>query len=200
MQRRATAAGLNLATPYQRLEDNLQRCNNVIVKLLDKSWSNQLQPLELPFDDWLSKLVRAFVAQAPPSIEVECDFTFGDHPAMFDPVRLEAAYTNILSNAVNALTGTDGSLENVSVSDPKIVIRSSQTDRGIEVTLTNNGPCMPQDKLESIMQPWVTTEFFGSAYGLSYVKCVMEQHLGGMEVQNMEPQGVKFTTWIRADF
>ncbi len=199
MQRKAAAAGLDMSTAYKRLDNNLRRCNDVIVNLLEKSWSNELQPIELPFDEWLSKLVRAFAEQAPEDVVISTDFAFGDGTVLFDPIRLETAFSNILNNAANALAEMHHASAVPAGLDPEISICSKQTERGVEVSFSNNGPCIPDDEIGRIRQPWVTTEYFGAGIGISYVKCVLEMHLGGLEVDNVAPQGVNFTAWFATE-
>lgn len=196
IKRKAAAADLDIAEAYKRIENSLRRCNDVITTLLDKSWINQLQPVELPLDEWLAKQVRSFAARAPRSIDIQCDLMVGDLPVHFDPVRLGSAIENILSNAVEALVGDGISAPQSPCDKPKISINSTRTARGVEITLSNNGPCIPDDKIEDIMQPWVTTKTFGSGLGLPLVKCILEQHGGGLEIENLEPQGVTFTAWL----
>lgn len=196
IKRKAASVDLDITEPYRRLENSLRRCNDVITTLLDKSWTNQLQPVELPIDEWLAKQVRSFASRAPRSIDIQCDLTVGDQAVHFDPVRLESALSNILSNAVEALVGDGINAPEVQIADPTISIVSKLTARGVEITLSNNGPCIPDGKIENIMQPWVTTKAFGSGLGLPLVKCIMEQHGGGLDIENLQPQGVVFTAWI----
>lgn len=196
IKRKADAADLDISEACKRIESSLSRCNDVITTLLDKSWTNQIQTVELPFDEWLAKHVRSFASRAPQSVEVQCDLTVGDLPIHFDPVRLENALDNILSNAVEALVGDGITAPQTLIDNPKISIQSMKTDRGVDVTLSNNGPCIPEGKIEDILQPWVTTKAFGSGIGLPLVKCILEQHGGNLEIKNLEPQGVTFTAWI----
>lgn len=189
MRRKADKAGLDLSSAHQRIENSLQRCNDVIIELLDKSWADELQRIELPFDEWLSKLVPNFAAQELEGIEVDCDFAFGDDMTAFDPVRLESAYIIILMNAANAVRLPGEAVSRISIS-------SRKTGRGIEVTLANSGPHIAHNKLNDIRKPWMSTELFATGTGLSFSKYVFEKHLGGLEVENLEPHGVAFTTWI----
>jgi len=196
IKRKAAAADLDITKACKRIENSLSRCNDVITTLLDKSWTNQMQPVQLPFDEWLAKQVRSFASRAPQAINIQCNFTVGDLPVHFDPVRLENAIGNILSNAVEALIGDGINAPEARTDKPTISIQSTKTDRGVEVTLSNNGPCIPENKIEDILQPWVTTKTFGSGLGLPLVKCILEQHGGGLEIENLAPQGVVFTLWI----
>lgn len=196
IKRKAAAADLDITEACKRIENSLSRCNDVITTLLDKSWTNQMQTVELPFDEWLAKQVRSFASRAPQAVDVQCDLTVGDLPVHFDPVRLENAIGNILSNAVETLVGDGINAPHELTDNPTISIQSKKTDRGVEVTLTNNGPCIPEGKIEDIMQPWVTTKAFGSGLGLPLVKCILEQHGGGLDIENLAPQGVTFTLWI----
>lgn len=196
IKRKAAAADLDITEACKRIESSLSRCNDVITTLLDKSWTNQMQTVQLPFDEWLVKQVRSFASRAPQAVEIQCDLTVGDLPVHFDPVRLENAIGNILSNALEALVGDGINAPEAPVDEPMISIRSAKSDRGVELTLSNNGPCIPEGKIEDIMQPWVTTKAFGSGLGLPLVKCILEQHGGSLEIQNLAPQGVTFTLWI----
>lgn len=196
IKRKAAAADLDITEACRRIENSLSRCNSVITTLLDKSWTNQMQPVQLPFDEWLAKQVRSLASRAPRAVEVRCDLMVGDLLVNFDPVRLENAIGNIWSNAIEALVGDGMNAPQAPTDKPTISIQSTKTDRGVEVTLSNNGPCIPENKIEDIMQPWVTTKAFGSGLGLPLVKCILEQHGGGLKIDNLEPQGVTFTLWI----
>lgn len=54
----------------------------------------------------------------------------------------------------------------------------------IELQLEDNGPGFPEDILGKIFDPYVTTKTKGTGLGMSIVKKIVEEHGGGLWVQN----------------
>jgi signal transduction histidine kinase len=74
-------------------------------------------------------------------------------------------------------------------------VTSRQTARGIELSLSDNGPGISKEHAEKIFEPLFTTKSFGTGLGLPAVQKIVEQHGGGLEVQSNPGQGAKFIAW-----
>lgn len=196
---KAAKSGLDIIEPYKRIENSLKKCNDVIATLLDKSWADQLQPIELDIDEWLAKIVRKFASHAPKSVELDCEFSIGGKPILFDPVRLETAVTQILDNALDALIEDAERGAGPTDETPTIILRSQRAQNGVLISIANNGPCIAEDKLQSIIEPWFSTKAFGTGLGLALVKWILELHGGCLKVKNLSPHGVVFTCRIDSE-
>ncbi len=68
----------------------------------------------------------------------------------------------------------------------------------VEVVIADNGEGIPQADLEKIYEPLYSTKSFGVGLGLPIVKGIMEQHLGGIDIDSQVGIGTKVTLWLPA--
>jgi signal transduction histidine kinase len=92
--------------------------------------------------------------------------------------ELNQVWTNIIDNALDAMeTNSTGRLE----------IRTRR-DRGfVEVSITDNGPGIPEDIRTRIFEPFFTTKEIGkgTGLGLDVVSRIVKQHNGSLEVASI---------------
>jgi len=91
--------------------------------------------------------------------------------------------TNLLSNA------RDASPENGII---KITARMLNSDT-LEISVKDQGPGIPPDKMEQIFEPYYTTKPHGSGLGLAIVKSTVELYGGQVTVENHPEGGTVFT-------
>ncbi len=112
-------------------------------------------------------------------------------PVQGDAHQLRQVFTNLLTNAFEALDGQG-----------RLVIRATAMDRlplpqapdvprgpGVEITVTDDGPGIPESMRERIFSPFFTTKPRGSGLGLAIVRKVVDAHDGRIEVLP-GPEGV----------
>ncbi|MFT5570085.1 MAG: signal transduction histidine kinase [Cyclobacteriaceae bacterium] len=123
------------------------------------------------------------------------------------PQDIGRVLLNLINNAFQAVKGVDKPL--VRVSTKKIPLPpfekgdSKKGDfGGIEVTVTDNGPGIPNDIKDKIFQPFFTTKTAGEGTGLglsmSY-DIITKGHGGTIEVDSQEGGGTKFIITIPFD-
>ena len=103
-----------------------------------------------------------------------------------DPRALEQVFSNLIGNAVEAMKVTGGNLT--------IHIRPSGEEGGrphIEVNVIDDGPGIPQDIIDRIFEPFVTTNRNGTGLGLSIAKRIVTAHKGTITVSSV-PGGTVF--------
>ena len=107
------------------------------------------------------------------------------------PSQLNQVFTNILSNAADAL-----------ISEPNAEIRiQTQTlsDDFVEISISDNGPGMPESVSSKIFEPFFTTKAVGKGTGLglsiSY-QIITERHRGILQCQSVVGQGTSFSIKI----
>lgn len=133
----------------------------------------------------LVNLVRETVfAQrvAAPSIEFPVTANDAALSAVCDERLVGQALTNVLKNAVEALSG---SLEQGAVEKSKparIETVMSVEHQRVVMTITDNGPGWPGEHKERLLEPYTTTREKGTGLGLAIVKRIMEDHDGRLEL------------------
>jgi signal transduction histidine kinase len=101
---------------------------------------------------------------------------------------IEHAVRNLLQNAIEALRAEGGT------------VKVSVTREGHEVALTvgDDGPGIPADLLERVLDPLFTTKAKGIGMGLSIVQRVVEAHGGRVVVASARGRGATFSLRLPA--
>ena len=107
-----------------------------------------------------------------------------------DPDHLRQVLVNLLLNAAQALPGR-GRIA---------VALVDQNDAGVELTVDDDGPGIPEEERERIFLPFVTTKAPGEGTGLGLALCrkLIEAH-GGTVTATVSPLGgARFRVWLPA--
>lgn len=99
-----------------------------------------------------------------------------------DPVRLTQALMNLVINAMQAVN-RKGQIE--------VTVRANV--RAVELTIHDNGPGIPPEKLAAIFDPYFTTKPEGSGLGLWIAQQIVIAHGGSLKAQNGSKGGAVFT-------
>jgi len=69
---------------------------------------------------------------------------------------------------------------------PKLTVRTHQTDNSISIEIEDNGPGIPDDIKDKIMQPFFTTKkgTQGTGLGLSITNDIIKAHGGSLEIES----------------
>jgi hypothetical protein len=99
--------------------------------------------------------------------------------------ELVQIWTNILNNACEAVSPESG----------RIMIKSRESAGQVKISITDNGPGIPEDLVDRIFQPNVTTKVsglsFGLGLGLPTVKGIVTSYNGNVDVSS-SPSGTEF--------
>lgn len=105
---------------------------------------------------------------------------------MVDSGRLRQILNNLIINALNALKNRE---------DPTIIIKTALTELGddwIKITVQDNGPGIPDNLLDQVFEPYVTSKPKGTGLGLAIVTRIVEE-LGGVIRANNNAIGAMMT-------
>nr|WP_245930617.1 PAS domain-containing sensor histidine kinase [Methylobacterium radiodurans] len=121
----------------------------------------------------------------------EIDFAFstaGDGSeritAAFDIRLLSQAITNILKNAVEAVIEVPEAV----LGRGRISLDLAVEDGFAVISITDNGKGFPAEGRQRLLEPYMTTREGGTGLGLAIVSKVLEEHGGGIEL-NDNPAG-----------
>ena len=112
-------------------------------------------------------------------------------PVFADPQQLTQVLLNVALNGIQAMADEGGTLR-FSLAPGR---DGERTYAVVEVS--NDGPAIPDRRLERIFDPFVTTKAEGVGLGLSVASRIMEQHGGFIRVRNLGPErGVAFSIFL----
>jgi signal transduction histidine kinase len=114
------------------------------------------------------RIVREF-ARDLPAVEV-------------DPNLIRQAILNLLVNAQQVLP-----------SGGEIRIRTVENGQYVKLSVTDNGPGIPEEHREKIFTLYFSTKPGGTGLGLPMVKKIVEEHQGKIEVETELNKGTTFT-------
>lgn len=125
---------------------------------------------------------------------VEVQRNFADIPnVVCNPDELNQVWTNLLTNAFQAMKGRDGARVTIETQAARL-----REEDAVAVVFTDNGPGMPPEVLSKIWDPFFTTkdQGEGSGLGLGIVKGIIDKHKGKIEVESEVGKGTTFTVTL----
>ncbi len=102
----------------------------------------------------------------------------------YDDKYFSQMLTNLLKNAAEALIESERP-------DPQIWLALSQDKKRIALTIEDNGPGLPEDLLDKLTEPYVTTRPKGTGLGLAIVRRQVEEHRGRLTLSNRPDGGAR---------
>lgn len=138
----------------------------------------------------LSELVNESLLwiTVPEEININIKINGNSQPVIIDAEQISRVFTNIISNAIQAMNGM-GELE----------IDSGVEDGLAWVQFRDTGCGVPEENLEKIFEPLFTTKPKGIGLGLAISKRLVEQNGGKIEVSSQKGQGTTFTVKLPLD-
>ena len=185
--------------PLDRIEKGVARCDGIISELLDFARTKNLNLKEQNLDQWLAELLREQLAELPEQVAIEFHPGLDDKAFYFDSDILTRAIINFLTNASEAMVGKGSEVPLEPTENPKISVVTLLSERGVEISISDNGPGISKEIKAKIFDPLFTTKSFGVGLGLPAVEKIFEQHGGGLEVHSIEGDGATFTGWISGE-
>lgn len=102
-----------------------------------------------------------------------------------DASKLLRVLQNLISNAIEALHSAD--------IDGKVEIYAEQNEKVVTITLSDNGPGIPEDIRRNFFEPFVTRgKNEGTGLGTAIVKSIIDAHHGEIEFETSS-RGTTFT-------
>ena len=131
-------------------------------------------------------------------VEVRIDLPEALRPIQGDPHQLRQIFTNLLTNAFEAMAGV-GQVEITAVAldgDDDAGPTEHGTGPTIQITIRDNGPGIPPEVMDRIFSPFFTTKPQGSGLGLAIVRKIVDAHDGRIDVGERAGGGTVFRVWL----
>jgi signal transduction histidine kinase len=106
-------------------------------------------------------------------------------PILGDRIQLQQVILNLVVNGIDAMRDLP--------SESRIIrIRTSRIEESAELSVSDRGPGIPEDKLKEIFDPFFTSKAEGMGMGLSIARTIIEAHHGQIWAQNRHHGGASF--------
>jgi signal transduction histidine kinase len=162
------------------LDKQIDIANRIVTDLLDFT---RIKPPSLTKVN-LNNLVKESLSwvTVPESIDVESSLNGKSLQVETDAEQLSRVFTNIISNAIQAMNGKG-----------ELKIDTGLEDRYAWARFEDTGCGIPDENLEKIFEPLFTTKPKGIGLGLAITKRLVEQNGGKIEVASQTGKGATFT-------
>ena len=118
-------------------------------------------------------------------VTVRIDVNEADDRVRVDRIQIQQAVANLVRNAVDAVSGRDDGLIRVT--------GRAVGNQGYEIVVEDNGPGIPEDQMDRIFQPMITTKAGGMGLGLSVTRSIIESHDASLTVRPSPLGGAAFS-------
>ncbi len=177
-----------------RMQGDCSRLSHLMESILASS-----KPLEPRFERVeLHNLLRKITERWRPrfakvSVKPFTQLNAETPPIKGDPRSLEQVFTNLISNAVDAMAKQGGGTLAIKVAPLNVIPNLPQ----VEVTITDNGPGMPDEIRDHLFEPFVSNNPRGTGLGLAITKQIVTAHRGSIKVVTF-PGGTVFQVVLPA--
>ncbi len=177
-----------------RIQNDCTRLNNLLESLMAsvRPIEPKIEIIDLDVylhtivDRWRPKFAKVNVT---PILTIEP----GLKKIKGDPRALDRVFTNLITNALDAMTDKGDTL-----AISAVMSTAKSAPKNVEISISDNGPGIPEDVKEHLFSPYVTTRKKGTGLGLFLTKQIITAHKGSISV-NSFPGGTVFTVRLPVD-
>lgn len=175
----------------QRIEEDSMRVSQLISNILAFSRPLKLNLEETDLTQYLNDILERWkINFARADIKVYFANSEGIPKIMMDPRSMEQVFNNLIGNSVDALDGKGGMIA------LKLGLYESDSGRKqVQISISDNGPGIPDEMIDHIFEPFVTSKKKGNGWGLALSKRVITSHRGTIQVKSY-PGGTVFDIFL----
>jgi signal transduction histidine kinase len=192
--RRQLAGQPDAQTALSEIIHEAKAANSIVVKVLEFVKPVRLQFEPVPVSTMLTDALASAERQTRRGeIDVRLEVAPGPRAVQGDSQLLHQLFTNLLSNAFEALEG-----RGTVVLAARTVVHGGRSledgsDSGaLRVDVIDDGPGIATETLDHIFSPFFTTKAKGSGLGLAMVRKIVDAHGGRIEVLTSPGGGTCF--------
>jgi signal transduction histidine kinase len=176
-----------------RLQADCDRLGELMKSVLAFSRPTEYEMESVAIGPLLNRLLeRQRSRNATPPIQTHMQIEPGTPDVRGNARALEQVFSNLITNAAQAMSDTGGS---IAVKVRQVV--AGEERRYIQIDVADNGPGIPKELQERIFQPFFTTKPNGTGLGLAITKRIITAHKGNIQVSSF-PGGTVFHVQLPA--
>jgi signal transduction histidine kinase len=167
------------------IQEEVEHSDRIITQIMGYAQLSEGHVEKLNLVEELDHAIgQVFPPAAGYPVRIHADYHSPEFPPMFMQRRhLLDSFVNLLQNAREALGEKGGNI---------FISARCHADSSIEVTIRDDGPGIPPDKLERIFEAYYTTKAKGTGLGLATLKHNVELYGGTVRVESALGKGARF--------
>lgn len=155
--------------------------NRLVVELLDYAKPIRLEYSKRPVGALVKDALRR-ISSKPHQVITSVEMEQGDREISVDVEKITIAFTNLFSNAMEAMPD-GGSLR----------VTSKYADNPgngmLKICVSDTGPGIDEDNLQKVREPFFTTKSAGIGLGLAICNKIIEAHSGSLSITSRPNEG-----------
>jgi signal transduction histidine kinase len=163
----------------RRASEIIRRMKSLLTKAPFELKSLDLNDVARETVEFLSTLAVAR------KVELTSLITQNTLPILGDRIQLQQVILNLVVNGIDAMKDTPSEQRTIS-------IRTSRVENFAELSVSDRGPGIPEDKLKGVFEPFYTSKAEGMGMGLSIARAIIEAHHGLIWAKNRDHGGASF--------
>jgi C4-dicarboxylate-specific signal transduction histidine kinase len=163
----------------RRASEVIRRLRSLLTKAPFELKSLDLNDVARETVEFLSPLAVAR------KVELTSLITQNALPILGDRIQIQQVILNLVVNGFDAMKDTP--TENRIIS-----IRTWRVENFAQLSVSDRGPGIPEDKLKEIFEPFFTSKAGGMGMGLSIARTIIEAHHGLISAKNRDHGGATF--------
>lgn len=166
------------------IQEEVARADKVITQIMGYAQLSEGRVEKLEVAEEINRAIgQIFPPAVPAAVKIHRNFGQSFPPLLMQRGHLSEILLNLLQNAREAL----GSRGNI------FVAAECHWDYAVEISVRDDGPGIPPEKVERIFEAYYTTKEKGSGLGLAIAKHNAELYGGSVRVESVLGKGAKFT-------
>jgi signal transduction histidine kinase len=163
----------------RRASEVIRRMKSLLTKAPFELKSLDLNDVARETVEFLSTLAVAR------KVELTSLITQNTLPILGDRIQLQQVILNLVVNGIDAMKDMPSEQRTIS-------IRTSRVENFAELSVSDRGPGIPEDKLKGVFEPFYTSKAEGMGMGLSIARTIIEAHQGLIWAKNRDHGGASF--------
>jgi signal transduction histidine kinase len=163
------------------ITEEIERLNNILINFQDLTRPLKIEKESVSINEIIKKTVK-LTEMGTLSIKISHELSKELPMIHADPAFLKQVFLNLIKNSAEAC-GSEGEL----------LIKTEFISPRAKISFSDNGPGIPNELLNHIFEPFVSTKATGIGMGLAICHRIIEAHNGQIEVNNLLPKGTQFS-------
>lgn len=166
----------------EKVREEIQRLTRLVEDFILFARPRSAEPRPEPLADIIKEVCQAVSAAAKvQGISISCEISSGLAHVSVDREKIREAIYNLVTNAIEAMP--DGGT---------VRINACKKDGMAEVTVSDNGPGIPESVRPQVFDVFFSTKEMGTGLGLPIAHRIIEEHGGSLELESTGPDGTTF--------